>query len=156
MNLNATMLGQAISFVIFVWLCMKYVWPPLTALIDERQREIAEGLSQMDLAAKELELAKANGDQLMVEAKQSASDLVEQGNKRRSQIIEDAKLEGDTEKARIIAQGQSELESERNRLRQELRQEMSDLVIESAEKLIKRNLDNAANREFVNKLITEM
>lgn len=156
MNLNATMLGQAISFVIFVWLCMKYVWPPLTALIDERQREIAEGLSQMDLAAKELELAKANGDQLMVEAKQSASDLVEQGNKRRSQIIDDAKLEGDTEKARIIAQGQSELESERNRLRQELRQEMSDLVIESAEKLIKRNLDNAANREFVNKLITEM
>ncbi|MEH6533957.1 MAG: F0F1 ATP synthase subunit B [Photobacterium frigidiphilum] len=156
MNLNATMLGQAISFVIFVWLCMKYVWPPLTALIDERQREIAEGLSQMDLAAKELELAKANGDQLMVEAKQSASDLVEQGNKRRNQIIEDAKLEGDTEKSRIIAQGQSELESERNRLRQELRQEMSDLVIESAEKLIKRNLDNAANREFVNKLITEM
>ncbi|MGF1873817.1 F0F1 ATP synthase subunit B [Photobacterium frigidiphilum] len=156
MNLNATMLGQAISFVIFVWLCMKYVWPPLTALIDERQREIAEGLSQMDLAAKELELAKANGDQLMVEAKQSASDLVEQGNKRRNQIIDDAKLEGDTEKARIIAQGQSELESERNRLRQELRQEMSDLVIESAEKLIKRNLDNAANREFVNKLITEM
>lgn len=156
MNLNATMLGQAISFVIFVWLCMKYVWPPLTALIDERQREIAEGLIQMDLAAKELELAKANGDQLMVEAKQSASDLVEQGNKRRNQIIEDAKLEGDTEKSRIIAQGQSELESERNRLRQELRQEMSDLVIESAEKLIKRNLDNAANREFVNKLITEM
>lgn len=156
MNLNATMLGQAISFVIFVWLCMKYVWPPLTALIDERQREIAEGLSQMDLAAKELELAKANGEQLMVEAKQSASDLVEQGNKRRNQIIDDAKLEGDTEKARIIAQGQSELESERNRLRQELRQEMSDLVIESAEKLIKRNLDNAANREFVNKLITEM
>ncbi|CAG22005.1 hypothetical ATP synthase B chain [Photobacterium profundum SS9] len=128
MNLNATMLGQAISFVIFVWLCMKYVWPPLTALIDERQREIAEGLSQMDLAAKELELAKANGEQLMVEAKQSASNLVEQGNKRRNQIIDDAKLEGDTEKARIIAQGQSELESERNRLRQELRQEMSDLV----------------------------
>jgi F-type H+-transporting ATPase subunit b len=156
MNLNATMLGQAISFVIFVWLCMKYVWPPLTALIDERQREIAEGLSQIDFAAKELELAKANGEQLMVDAKQSASDLVEQGNKRRNQIIEDAKLEGDTEKARIIAQGQSELENERNRLRQELRQEMSDLVIESAEKLIKRNLDNNANREFVNKLITEM
>ncbi|HIF9162744.1 TPA: F0F1 ATP synthase subunit B [Photobacterium damselae] len=156
MNLNATMLGQAISFVIFVWLCMKYIWPPLTELLDKRQREIAEGLIHSENAAKELELARANGDKLLNDAKKSASGLVEQGNKRRSQIIDDAKAEAEAEKARIIAQGQAELESERNRIRQELRREMSDLVIETAEKLINQNLDSAANRELVNKLIKDI
>ncbi|UKA31632.1 F0F1 ATP synthase subunit B [Photobacterium damselae] len=156
MNLNATMLGQAISFVIFVWLCMKYIWPPLTELLDKRQREIAEGLIHSENAAKELELARANGDKLLNDAKKSASELVEQGNKRRTQIIDDAKAEAEAEKARIIAQGQAELESERNRIRQELRREMSDLVIETAEKLINQNLDSAANRELVNKLIKDI
>ncbi|ARR51409.1 F0F1 ATP synthase subunit B [Photobacterium damselae subsp. damselae] len=156
MNLNATMLGQAISFVIFVWLCMKYIWPPLTELLDKRQQEIAEGLIHSENAAKELELARANGDKLLNDAKKSASELVEQGNKRRSQIIDDAKAEAEAEKARIIAQGQAELESERNRIRQELRREMSDLVIETAEKLINQNLDSAANRELVNKLIKDI
>ncbi|ENX3947121.1 TPA: F0F1 ATP synthase subunit B [Photobacterium damselae] len=156
MNLNATMLGQAISFVIFVWLCMKYIWPPLTELLDKRQREIAEGLIHTENAAKELELARANGDKLLNDAKKSASELVEQGNKRRSQIIDDAKAEAEAEKTRIIAQGQAELESERNRIRQELRREMSDLVIETAEKLINQNLDSAANRELVNKLIKDI
>ncbi|ENP8454326.1 F0F1 ATP synthase subunit B [Photobacterium damselae] len=156
MNLNATMLGQAISFVIFVWLCMKYIWPPLTELLDKRQREIAEGLIHTENAAKELELARANGDKLLNDAKKSASELVEQGNKRRSQIIDDAKAEAEVEKTRIIAQGQAELESERNRIRQELRREMSDLVIETAEKLINQNLDSAANRELVNKLIKDI
>ncbi|MGF1690137.1 F0F1 ATP synthase subunit B [Photobacterium kagoshimensis] len=156
MNLNATMLGQALSFVIFVWLCMKYVWPPLTALLDERQRTIAEGLSHTEYAAKELQMAKANGAKLIEDAKQQVSSLVEQGNKRRSQIIEDAKLEAEQEKARIIAAGQTELESERNRIREELRHEMTALVIESAEKLIDRQLDTDANRALVNKIITDL
>ena len=156
MNLNATMLGQALSFVIFVWLCMKYVWPPLTALLDERQRVIAEGLSQTEFAAKELQLAKANGAKLLEEAKQQASGLVEQGNKRRTQIIDEAKLEAEQEKARIIAEGQTELEGERHRIREELRHEMTALVIESAEKLISRQLDTDANRALVDKIITEL
>ncbi|MGR5128239.1 F0F1 ATP synthase subunit B [Photobacterium swingsii] len=156
MNLNATMLGQALSFVIFVWLCMKYVWPPLTALLDERQRVIAEGLSHTEYAAKELQMAKANGAKLIEDAKQQVSSLVEQGNKRRSQIIEDAKLEAEQEKARIIAAGKTELESERNRIREELRHEMTALVIESAEKLINRQLDTDANRALVNKIITDL
>ncbi|KMV32216.1 F0F1 ATP synthase subunit B [Photobacterium swingsii] len=156
MNLNATMLGQALSFVIFVWLCMKYVWPPLTALLDERQRVIAEGLSHTEYAAKELQMAKANGAKLIEDAKQQVSSLVEQGNKRRSQIIEDAKLEAEQEKARIIAAGKTELESERNRIREELRHEMTALVIESAEKLIDRQLDTDANRALVNKIITDL
>ena len=103
MNLNATLLGQAISFVIFVWLCMKYVWPPLLALLDERRDEIAKSLSLSANAEKELDIAKANGKQLIDEAKTNASSIVEQGNKRKAQIIAEAQAAAEQEKERIVA-----------------------------------------------------
>ncbi|MBC7002049.1 F0F1 ATP synthase subunit B [Photobacterium sp. BZF1] len=156
MNLNATLLGQAISFVIFVWLCMKYVWPPLLALLDERRDEIAKSLSLSANAEKELDIAKANGKQLIDEAKTNASSIVEQGNKRKAQIIAEAQAAAEQEKERIVAQGLSDIESERNRIRNELKEEMASLVIECAQKLIDKNLDTSTNREFVNKLIREI
>lgn len=104
MNLNASMLGQAISFVIFVWLCMKYVWPPLTAMLDERQKMIADGLRHSENAAKELDIAKANAADLVDEAKRNVSELLEQGNKRRNEIITQAQQDAEKEKARILEQ----------------------------------------------------
>ena len=98
MNLNATLLGQAISFVIFVWLCMKYVWPPLLTLLDERRDEIAKSLSLSANAEKELQIAKANGQQLIDEAKHNASQLVEQGNQRKAQIIAEAQAVAEQER----------------------------------------------------------
>ncbi|MZI93721.1 F0F1 ATP synthase subunit B [Vibrio sp. CAIM 722] len=156
MNINATMLGQVISFVIFAWLCMKYVWPPLVKLLDERRAEIAKGLEHADDAAKELELAKANGATLVAEARDKAKTLVDQGKQRQEKMIEEAVELANKEKARIIAEGQAEIETERNRLRQELQAEMADMVIESASKLISRNLDSEANRELVNRFIKEL
>lgn len=156
MNLNASMLGQAISFVIFVWLCMKYVWPPLTAMLDERQKEIADGLRHSENAAKELAIAKANGAQLIEDAKRNVTELIEQGNKRRSEIVSQAQQEAEQEKARILEQGRAELEGERQKLRQELQANMADAVIESAQKLISKNLDSAANRALVDQLISEI
>ncbi|PMH46819.1 F0F1 ATP synthase subunit B [Vibrio sp. 10N.286.49.B3] len=156
MNLNASMFGQAISFVIFVWLCMKYVWPPLTAMLDERQKEIAQGLRHTENASKELALAKENGAQLISDAKESVNKMLEQGSQRRQQIIDEAVTEAEQEKARIIAKGKTDIEAERQRVRRELKAEMADLVIESAEKLINRNLDTQTNRELVNKFISEI
>ncbi|MBF9002790.1 F0F1 ATP synthase subunit B [Vibrio nitrifigilis] len=156
MNINATMLGQVISFVIFAWLCMKYVWPPLVKLLDERRAEIAKGLEHADDAAKELELAKANGATLVAEARDKAKTLVDQGKQRQEKMIEEAVELANKEKARIIAEGQAEIETERNRLRQELQAEMADMVIESASKLISRNLDSEANRDLVNRFIKEL
>ena len=156
MNINATMLGQVISFVIFAWLCMKYVWPPLVKLLDERRAEIAKGLEHADDAAKELELAKANGAALVAEAREKAQSIVAQGKQRQEVMIEEAVELASKEKARIIAEGRAEIETERNRLRQELQAEMADLVIESASKLISRNLDSEANRDLVNRFIKEL
>lgn len=156
MNLNATMLGQALSFVIFVWLCMRYVWPPLSQMLDERQKEVAEGIRNTEMAAKELALAKENGSHLIDEAKKDVSKMIAQGQKRREQIIEEAIQEAEKEKARIIAQGEAEVESEKNRVRQELKDEMADLVINSAQKLINKNLDTDSNRALVDQLIKEI
>ncbi|MCL9782631.1 F0F1 ATP synthase subunit B [Vibrio sp. S4M6] len=156
MNLNATMLGQALSFVIFVWLCMRYVWPPLSQMLDERQKEVAEGIRNTEMAAKELALAKENGSYLIDEAKKDVSKMIAQGQKRREQIIEEAIQEAEKEKARIIAQGEAEVESEKNRVRQELKDEMADLVINSAQKLINKNLDTDSNRALVDQLIKEI
>ncbi|EGU46587.1 ATP synthase subunit B [Vibrio orientalis CIP 102891 = ATCC 33934] len=156
MNLNATMLGQAISFAIFVWLCMKYVWPPLVVLLDERQKEIAQGLRHTEDAAKELALARANCDQLIEQAKKDVNKMIEQGQKRRAQLIEESVKEAEIEKARVIAQGELEIESERNRVRQELKAEMSDLVIQSAQKLINKNLDTDTNRQLIDQMIKDI
>ncbi|WP_261817954.1 F0F1 ATP synthase subunit B [Vibrio gallicus] len=156
MNLNASMLGQAISFVIFVWLCMKYVWPPLTAMLDEREKMISDGLRHSENAAKELDIAKANAADLVNEAKRNVSELIEQGNKRRNEIITQAQQDAEKEKARILEQGRAELEGERQKIRQELQAQMADAVIESAQKLINKNLDSDANRALVDQLIKEI
>ncbi len=156
MNINYSMLGQAISFAIFVWLCMKYVWPPLVKLLDERRAEIAQGLEHTEKAAKELSLAQANGEQIVADARKKAQALIEQGKQRQDQLVADAVELANQEKARIIEEGKANVDSERNRIRQELKAEMADLVIESASKLIRHNLDSAANRELVNQFISEI
>ncbi|USD61689.1 F0F1 ATP synthase subunit B [Vibrio sp. SCSIO 43140] len=156
MNLNATMLGQAISFVIFVWLCMKYVWPPLVTLLDERRDEIATGIKNTEAAAKELELAKANGECIVAEAREKAQAIIELGQQRQNQLVEEAAELAQKQKAKIIAEGKAEVESEKSKVRQELKSEMADLVIESASKLIRKNLDSKSNRELVEHMISEM
>ena len=140
MNLNATILGQAIAFVLFVLFCMKYVWPPLMAAIEKRQKEIADGLASAERAHKDLDLAKA----------------IEQANKRRSQILDEAKAEAEQERTKIVAQAQAEIEAERKRAREELRKQVAILAVAGAEKIIERSVDEAANSDIVDKLVAEL
>lgn len=100
MNMNATLLGQAIAFVLFVWFCMKYVWPPLMAAIENRQKNIADGLAAADRAAKDLSLAQANASDKLKEAKKAAAEIIDQANKRKSQILEESQIEAQAERQR--------------------------------------------------------
>jgi F-type H+-transporting ATPase subunit b len=156
MNINATLLGQAIAFAIFVWFCMKYVWPPLIAAIEDRQKKIADGLTQAERAGKDLELAKAKASDKLKEAKAQAAEIVEQANKRRNQIVEDAKAEAEAARQKIITQGEAEVEAERHRVREELRLKVSTLAIAGAEKIIKRSIDKEANSDIIDKLVAEL
>ena len=154
MNLNATILGQAIAFVLFVLFCMKYVWPPLMAAIEKRQKEIADGLASAERAHKDLEKASAT-DQLK-KAKAEAQVIIEQANKRRSQILDEAKAEAEQERTKIVAQAQAEIEAERKRAREELRKQVAILAVAGAEKIIERSVDEAANSDIVDKLVAEL
>ena len=100
MNLNATILGQAIAFVLFVLFCMKYVWPPLMAAIEKRQKEIADGLASAERAHKDLDLAKASATDQLKKAKAEAQVIIEQANKRRSQILDEVKAEAEQERTK--------------------------------------------------------
>jgi len=91
-NMNATLLGQALSFALFVWFCMKYVWPPIMQAIEERQKKIADGLQAAERAKKDLDLAQANASDSLKEAKRTATEVIEQANKRKAQILDEAKL----------------------------------------------------------------
>jgi F-type H+-transporting ATPase subunit b len=156
MNINATLIGQAIAFAIFVWFCMKYVWPPLLDAIEARQKKIADGLTQAERAGKNLELAQAKATEQLKEAKMQAAEIIDQANKRRTQIVEEAKSEGQIERDKIIAQGEAEVEAERNRAREELRQQVATLAIAGAEKIIKRSIDKEANSDIIDKLVAEL
>ncbi|QIR16033.1 F0F1 ATP synthase subunit B [Shewanella aestuarii] len=156
MSINATLLGQAISFALFVWFCMKFVWPPLMNAIEERQKKIADGLADAGRAAKDLELAQAKATEQLKEAKATANDIIEQANKRKAQIVEEAKAEADAERAKIIAQGKAEIENERNRVKDDLRKQVASLAIIGAEKILERSIDPEAHSDIVNKLVAEI
>ena len=135
---------------------MKFVWPPLMEAIEARQKLIADGLTQAERAGKNLELAQAKAADKLKEAKEQASDIIDQANKRRTQIVEEAKIEGETERNKIIAQGGAEVEAERNRAREELRQQVATLAIAGAEKIIKRSINKEANSDIIDKLVAEL
>ncbi|MFE8070396.1 F0F1 ATP synthase subunit B [Marinobacteraceae bacterium S3BR75-40.1] len=156
MNINLTMLGQAIGFFIFVVFCMKYVWPPIMEALRERQKKIADGLEAADRASRDLELAQEKASQEMREAKQQAAELIEQANKRASQLVEEAKDDARKEGERLKAQAQAEIEQESNRAREALRAELSTLAIAGAEKILETSVDANAHSAMLEKLASEL
>ncbi|MGP1958752.1 MAG: F0F1 ATP synthase subunit B [Arsenophonus sp. NC-CH8-MAG3] len=156
MNFNATILGQVIAFVLFVLFCMKYIWPPIMAAIEKRQKEIFDSLSSAEQAKKNLHLAKADATERLKKAKTEAQIIIEQANKQRIQMIEKAKAEAETERNKIIAQAQIEIDAERKRAREELRKQVSILAISGAEKIIERSINLAVNNEIIDKLIKKL
>ena len=156
MDINATILGQTLAFVLFVWFCMKFVWPPLMAAIEKRQKEIADGLSSADRAKKDLDLAQNKAMEQIKEAKQQAAEIIEQANKRRAQIIDEANQDAMGERENILTQARAEIEAERTRAKEELRKHVALLAVAGAEKILERQIDKAANSDLVDKLIAEL
>lgn len=154
--MNATLIGQLIAFAVFVAFCMKYVWPPLMAAIEARQKTIADGLAASERAEKDLELAQEKATAQLREAKQQAAEIVEQAKKRANQLVDDETQRGHTEREKIIAQGYAEIEAERNRAKEDLRKQVATLAIAGAEKILAREIDAAAQNDIVEKLVAEL
>ncbi|MBC8380351.1 MAG: F0F1 ATP synthase subunit B [SAR92 clade bacterium] len=156
MNINLTLFGQMVTFAIFVWFCMKFVWPVIIGAMEERQQKIADGLDAADRAMRDLEAAKSEATDQMKEAKQEAAGIVDQANKRANQIVDEAKVLAVAEGDRLKVAAEAEIEQEINRAKEELRSRVAGLAIAGAEKILEASIDDKANRALVDKLATQL
>jgi F-type H+-transporting ATPase subunit b len=155
-NINLTLIGQMIAFIGFVWFCMKFVWPPIIAAMQEREQKISDGLAAADRASHDLELAKEKAVERLKEAKHEAASIVDSANKRANQIIDEAKEAAVVEADRVKAAAQAEIEQETNRAREQLRGEVAALSLAGAEKVLGAAIDRQAHSELVEKLASEL
>jgi F-type H+-transporting ATPase subunit b len=155
-NLNLTLIGQAISFAIFVLFCMKYVWPPLIGALRERQANIADGLAAAERSAQAKEEAQAEADELLKDARNQAAEIVAQAQKRHDQIVGDAQSAATSKGEQIMAAKQAEIEQEIVTARESLRQQVSSVAVAGAEKILKREVDASAHAGILDDLIAKI
>lgn len=152
MDFNATLIGQTIAMIVFVWFCMKYIWPPLVAAMDARREEIAAGLAAGEQAVAAQAEAEVEAKQLIEQARSQAIDIVDQANKRANAIVAEGKEDGVKERERQIAAGRAEMQQELNKAKDELRGQVSAIAISSAEKILKREIDANAHNDLLAQL----
>lgn len=156
MDINATLFGQTIAFIFFVWFCMKKVWPPLIGAIEERQQKIEEGLAASDQAEKDLQLARDKATAQLKEAKAQAAEIIEQAKKRATTLVDEETKRGHEEREKIIAQGHTEIEAERNRAKEDLRKQVATLAVVGAEKILAREINQDVHNDILDQLVTEL
>lgn len=156
MNLNLTLIAQALAFAALIWLVATKIWPPLLNAIEERQKKIAEGLAAADNSQKALAEAEERANDELKSARAKANDIIEQAHQRANQIVEAAKNEAIEEGTRQKALAQAEIEASTNRAREELRQQVSVLAVSGAEKLLRREIDAGAHKALLDELAAEI
>lgn len=156
MNINATLLGQMITFALLVWFTMRFVWPPLTKALEERRARIADGLAASERGVHELELAQKRAGDMLREARQHAADVVAQANKRATEIIEEAKTEARAEGERLIMAARAEIDQEINRAKEQLRADVVAIALAGAAKILEREIDTKAHRDILDKLAAQI
>ena len=156
MNLTATIIGQSITFIVFVWFCMKYIWPPLRSAMQERQESIAAGLRASEEADKKLADAASGAEAELARAKEEAAGIIEQARNRANQMVEEAKTEAREEGERLLEAARADIEQEVNRAKEVLRGQVSSLVISGAEQVLGSSVDTNAHNAMLDKLAAEL
>ena len=156
MNINLTLIGQAIAFFFFVLFCMKYVWPPVIKALRDREKLIADGLQAADRASKDLELAQHKAAEELKEAKAQSAKIIEQAHKRANQMVDEAKDQARSEGERMIESARSEIEQELNRAKTELREEVGRLAVVGAERILESSVDQSAHSDMLSKLAAQL
>jgi F-type H+-transporting ATPase subunit b len=149
MNINFTLVMQAIAFFAFILFTAKFIWPPLMVAIETRQKQIADGLAAGEEGKHSLTNAEKRIAEMMTEAKTRASDIVAQGEKLKSEAIEQARGEARTEADRIIAAAKAEIDQEVYRAKETLRSQVAELAVAGASKILKREVDAKAHADLL-------
>jgi len=155
-NINLTLFGQTIAFAIFVWFCMKFVWPPLTQAMQERQKKIAEGLDAAGRAERDLQLAQERAAQMLRETKEQAAEILDRANKTANAIVEEAKAQARSEGEKLIAGAKAEIDLEVNRAKDQLRSQVAALAVTGAEQILQSSVDGTAHNDLVAKLASQL
>ena len=151
-----TLLGQSIAMLVFVWFCMKFIWPPIMTAIEERQTEIADGLAAAERGQQSLDKAKAEADDVVGDARKQATTILDQAHARANEIVAEGKADGVKERERQLAAATAEVEQETNRAREELRGQVSAIAVASAEKILRREIDSKTHEDILGKLAAEL
>jgi len=156
MDINATIFGQAISFAIFVWFTMKYVWPVIRSAIDERELEISKGLQNAEQAKVSLNNAQSEAQKLLGEAKTQAAELVEQANRRANQMIESAKSEAVVVAEKEKQKAADDIQRQTETAKVQLRKEVADLAVLGAEQILRAKVDKSSHARLLEQLAAQL
>ena len=156
MNINLTIIGQSIAFLVFVWFCMKFVWPPITTALAERSKKIATGLAAAEQGMQAQEQAEVKVQAALTEAKQQASEIISQAQKRANEMVEEAKHTASQEGDRIKAAAHSDIEKEINKAKEQLRAQVSSFAIAGAEKVLSKEVNADTHRAVLDDLAAQI
>jgi F-type H+-transporting ATPase subunit b len=156
MNINATLIGQAIAFGIFIAFCMKYVWPPIMQALEERTKKIADGLAAAERGRHEQELAEKRAQQVISEAKEQANEIISQAQRRSNEIVDESKDTARVEGERILISAQAEIEQEANKAKDELRGQVGSIALAGAAKILNREIDDKAHTDLLKELVSRI
>ncbi len=156
MSINLTLFGQTIAFIVFVWFCMKFVWPPIMTALDERKKKIADGLAEAERGLKQQQQAEKNAEKRLQEAKQQASEILNQAQRRANEIVADAKTDAVTEGDRIKEAAHAEVEKQVTQAREQLRVQVSTVAIAAAERILKKEIDARSHQKLLDELAAQI
>jgi len=156
MDFNLTLIGQTVAMIVFVWFCMKWIWPPVMAAIDKRRKEIADGIAAGEKGYKELADAKLGADGILADARQKAVQVVDIAHKRSSDLVGEAKSLATQESERIVTQARSEIVNEQTRARDSLRKEVAALAVAGATKVLGREVDAKTHAALLDELAAQL
>lgn len=156
MNLNLTLLGQAISFAIFVLFCMKYVWPPIMGALRERQEKIAQSLADAEQGEQRREEAEAEIATMLQDAKAQAAEIVAQAQKQRNEMIEKAAGEATAKQQQIATKAMADLEQEVVGARESLRKQVGSLAVDGARRILGGEVNEASHGQVIDDLVKQI
>lgn len=156
MTINLTLIGQTIAMIVFVWFCMKFIWPHIMHAIEERQKTIADGLAAAERGQQSLTTAEARVEEIVREARSRASEILDQAHARANEIVAEGKAEGERERERQLAAARAEIQQESHKAREELRGQVSAIAVASAEKILQREIDAAQHEDILSKLASQL
>jgi F-type H+-transporting ATPase subunit b len=156
MDFNLTLIGQTVSMIVFVWFSMKFIWPVLMKVIEDRRKQIADGIAAGEKGQRELAEARHGSEAIMAEARQKAVQVVDLAHKRSGDLVAEAKNTALAEGQRLVAQAKGEIANEQARAKDGLRKEVSTLALAGAAKVLGREVDAQAHAKLLDELAAEL